>query len=50
MLNIAIVIALSDRGQPPPEMFIQPEHKKYYALSLQNRYDQKVQKKLHGKQ
>ena len=46
--RIAMVPAISDRGQPPPLVFRQAENKVFYALSPQNLYNENVQKDLHG--
>ena len=44
-----MIPARSDRGLPPPTLFKQDEDEISYALSSQNRYDEKVHQSLHGK-
>ena len=42
LIKNAMVPAISDRGNSPPVVFRQAENKISYALSPQNRYDEKV--------
>ena len=43
-----MVLAISDRGSPPPVVFGQAEDKVTYAISPQQRYDEEVHQALHG--
>ena len=49
LIKDATIPAISDKGQPPPLVFKQAENTVSYALSSQNRYDEEVHQKLHGK-
>ena len=44
-----MVLARSDRGIIPPAMFKQADDQLFFTSSPKNRYDDKVQKDLHGK-
>ena len=48
ILKCAMIPAISDRGESPPIVFDQAEDTVTYALSPQNRYDDKVHETLHG--
>ena len=48
LIDNGLVPAISDTGIPIPTLSWQAEGEIIYAKSSQNRYDEKVHKKLHG--